>query len=87
MRVVFETCTYVYNGERPDGLGGSLPMFERKDVKMVEGEVISTVALPVSDFLGGNNIEPCFVVLLDDLTFTHIPVKECRKVDNVYLDD
>lgn len=84
MRVSFETYTMVYKGNDEEGL----PMFERKDVRHVEGTVVDTVVLSTPNFVSNTKTqEPYFVIALDDLTFAHVPVKECTRVDNIYLDD
>lgn len=84
MRVSFETYTLDYKGQNEEH---NLPIFERKDIKRVEGDVVDTVVLNWPDALGNLYPEPCFVVALDDLSFTYIAIRECRKIENIYLDD
>ena len=57
-----------------------LPILEKTDTKYVEGEVVDTVVMKVPDSIGDMNPEPCFVIALDDGTFTYVAIKECRKV-------
>ena len=84
MRVSFETYTYVYKVQEKEH---EQKKKKKQDIKRVEGEVIDTLMIPYPDFMGSVNPVPCFIVALDDLTFTHVPIIECKKVENIYLDD
>ena len=76
MRVSFESYALRYKGITDT----DLPIFERTDIKYMEGEVVDTVVMKVPNSIGDMNPEPCFVVSLDDGTFTYVAIKECKKV-------
>ena len=77
MRVSFETYTLVCKRQGKE----YLQMFERENVKRVEGYVVDTLVMPMLNIFSSKmDQKPCFVVALDDGTFTHVPVAECKRV-------
>lgn len=84
MRVSFETGKYIIYGKDEEGL----PKIKKEDVQRLEGTVVATVVMDVEDIFGKKKHQrPCFVVALDDGSFTDIDVKYCTRIDDPYIDE
>ena len=59
------------------GVDDGMPLLETDTSKIFEGEVVATVPFP------DNKLANCsckFVVVLDDNTFTEVPISMCERI-------
>lgn len=86
MQVYFETCTFEYQGENPHT---GQPVVDRKNVRTVYGNVVSTVSQEMFDITaaGSKRSVACFVIALPDGTFTVQPVEQCKHCEPIYKQD